>query len=550
MRKGTPLWIPIIVTATGALSAAVLSFVIGPAQAKALLTALIIILVGLALYNASFDAGKHVAGISAVLAVFIFIILILVSTNVMQQVVPICGDQVCAGNECREGCPDCKPENCADGFCQEEIESCSNSADCACLPGNVCDPARNNTDQRGCSEVSCGDKKCDYGESVSNCCSDCGCSSGYICKENTCLFLPPRMEVLTFQLLNRVGATTMAVAPQFYNKTSKTSQPLVAVVLKNSVSTAQNVTITFSIGNYVSSTTKIGDILPGNEATTLWYPKASREFLRIINTTQETVYVIISYNDVKGVPHFERKTFPITILARGAMGPFGDLTFYVTPSDVPVQSKTPERIWSEISEKVQLRSDGNIIQFPAETLYLGSGSGQDIALVLASAFQYAGLDPAFLQSGDETVVWVKDSDDFVILDPKKIGSSYENAIVKKIDSGIKATPIKEVWAEQNATPTSISVEFIPGALLRQQRNIEQTCTMTKATYTLTNDGLVDTPLCAQSVLIHQNQILTQKEWCISVPGKGQIHLAHEWSGNNNECIRPETLFTVEETYLR
>jgi len=106
---------------------------------------------------------------------------------------PICGNELCDGNENCETCPDdcgCEePEACIDqscttcgnGVCENaEIGSCKK--DCAWCGDGLCEKDEEGICDEDCGV--CGDGTCSPNE---DCCLDCGCENGLTCINNLCV---------------------------------------------------------------------------------------------------------------------------------------------------------------------------------------------------------------------------------------------------------------------------------------------------------------------------------------------------------------------------
>src|SRR3989344_1199379 len=87
-----------------------------------------------------------------------------------------CGDGICSSGECQLGCSkDCSTSECENGICESsKEENCVNAPnDCKCEINEMC-----NQNSRRCETVTCGDNRCDLGETSLTCPNDC--KEGYI----------------------------------------------------------------------------------------------------------------------------------------------------------------------------------------------------------------------------------------------------------------------------------------------------------------------------------------------------------------------------------
>lgn len=88
--------------------------------------------------------------------------------------VPICGDNVCNGNENAEACPGDCPAKCGDSLCTgaENAQDCP--GDCPTKCGDsLCTGPENNVTCPGDCTAKCGNVVCESGETPGNCGTDC-----------------------------------------------------------------------------------------------------------------------------------------------------------------------------------------------------------------------------------------------------------------------------------------------------------------------------------------------------------------------------------------
>lgn len=82
-----------------------------------------------------------------------------------------CGDEVCNIGECKAGCSkDCDLVNCQNGVCEiTKGENCfSTPGDCPCKSDQRCDSVK-----KKCIDLTCGNGRCDSGETTKTCPNDC-----------------------------------------------------------------------------------------------------------------------------------------------------------------------------------------------------------------------------------------------------------------------------------------------------------------------------------------------------------------------------------------
>jgi len=82
-----------------------------------------------------------------------------------------CGDGICNLGECKAGCSkDCDLINCQNGVCEiTKGENCvSTPGDCPCKSNQKCDPVK-----KRCIDLTCGNGRCDSGETSKTCPNDC-----------------------------------------------------------------------------------------------------------------------------------------------------------------------------------------------------------------------------------------------------------------------------------------------------------------------------------------------------------------------------------------
>jgi len=126
------------------------------------------------------------------------------------------------------------------------------------------------------------------------------------------------------------------------------------------------------------------------------------------------------------------------LLGRGTLDQYGHIVLFAT-GDIHTQARTPDGIWEELRGQVSVRQPvsepSTGIQFPAETIAKRAGSPRDIALLVASAYDTAGLRPSLVHgyagpvpNADAIYVRVKWREGYVMLDPASFNQTFENAI--------------------------------------------------------------------------------------------------------------------------
>jgi len=116
-----------------------------------------------------------------------------------------------------------------------------------------------------------------------------------------------------------------------------------------------------------------------------------------------------------------------------------------------MRGDTPQEIWNEIRSSVEITKKNNktLLQFPAETLSSHEGSANDVAILLASAYDTAGFKPNIVENDEKYFVRVKLKDRFVILDPSKIKEDFTNALA--VEPGYAVYDIGMLRKQRNFT---------------------------------------------------------------------------------------------------
>ncbi|MDD9953954.1 MAG: hypothetical protein OXR66_06475 [Candidatus Woesearchaeota archaeon] len=388
-------------------------------------------------------AGK----LNVACAVVILFGIVLVQTNTVQQLFPICGDGICGRGECAF-CADCTPGDCKDGVCQA-MERCDTSTDCLCRSDMSCVPSRG--DAQGCVNVTCGDGYCDVKEGYTTCCDDCGCQQGYDCRNNVCFFLPPKITFTPYIIGEEISATTLAANPLLFNEYEQ-AHPFVLLMLRNSVSVARNVRVSFTAG-VLEKTIAVGDLQPGVEIPVSWYLEHVPLHHNATSDEELNISVVITYTDAQDVERSPSWLYNFVLTNRNVMDNYGSLVFFVTPDDITLVDERPEAVWKSFSS-LRVLPHREKVQFPVETLAVGSGTQTDLAVLLASAFYTAGVQTSLVESAYGVFVRIWHNERFVMLDPAKINGSFDDAIV--VRPGYAVLDLDDVWEQRNATVLSLT----------------------------------------------------------------------------------------------
>jgi len=364
---------------------------------------------------------------------YIFLIafasLLFLLTILRLHVIPICGDGVCGFGEC--GKCDCTPQQCADGICETKKERCDTSPDCACSVGMVCQPKRNQSVD-GCVSVACGDSFCDLGES---CCTDCGCKQGFVCIQNLCYFQPPTVTYDLSLLTRNISALTLYANPLLTNN-SGTPLPLGSIVLQ-STGPVHEVRVRFALDDVMDADIAVPDLVAGRKQLVLWYADPDPRLLHVRSDRQTNISITISYKDEMDDQHSIRSQVPVTLLDRNTLDEKGHLVLFVT-SDIIVKEKTAQSIWDELRADMIMNSSlpDNKRRLPLETFTEG-GSQQDLALLLASAYDAAGVQTYLVEGLDGNIyVRTRLQQRYVMIDPSRLNNTFEEAIVQRAGSAV------------------------------------------------------------------------------------------------------------------
>lgn len=384
---------------------------------------------------------------------FLIIAVIAIAVTIVLQLrlVPICGDNVCAAGECNRCAADCKPADCANGACDLKVERCDTSGDCACAPEAACAPGRQGADPRGCAPIACGDGFCDSGEGPRTCCTDCGCEYGYKCERNICFFEVPKVTFTAYRFTDTISAASLAGNPLLTDAAGN-ARPLMRIELRTT-KPVEDVRVTFRIPQVLEDTMDVGAIYAEQERDVEWTVQPDPRLMDITSDRETAVEVDIAYKDAFGNKYQLNRSFPMTILSRNTLDPYGHIVLFTT--EVETKSSTPQGIWEELSGTVDVQHrTGTRIQFPAETLEKGTGAPRDIAVLLASAYNTAGLRTYLVESPDGYFVRVWDKSRFVMLDPALFDGSFDQAISFKPGYGVY--DINKTFEARNFTQIDVS----------------------------------------------------------------------------------------------
>ena len=269
-------------------------------------------------------------------------------------------------------------------------------------------------------------------------------------------------------LTNAIGVTTIAGNPGLTNE-SGASRPLFGMTMTSS-GYLRDASIKFSIGGIITDRIHLGDIAPNTDRSVLWYLKADQSILLRENDTKTNLTVRIEYKDVIGDNRTKAWLFPMTLYGRGKLDDHGDVALFVTRDYTPAES-TPDGIWSEIGriasyDANDTRPDDRI-RFPLETIARGKGTRSDLAILVASAYDAAGLLPSIvegpvLKGGTGLYVRVRSGNRYVILDPVLIDEPFSEAIVQR--PGYAVHDIARLRYEHNYTILSFDESKIVASI--------------------------------------------------------------------------------------
>jgi hypothetical protein len=379
-------------------------------------------------------------------------LLIIIAIMLQGKLIPVCGDDVCSTGECSRCTKDCGPADCRDGKCDLKIERCDTSSDCACAPDLACAPNRQGADNYGCASIICGDGFCDGFEGPSTCCKDCGCQTGFKCESNICFFEMPKVRFIPYRLTTSISALSLYGNPMLTTDAGQ-PRPLMALEISTSKSIT-NLSATFSIEGLVSDRFDLGTLYSEQQSIVGWYVKPDSRLLRLAEDKQTAIDVLISYNDAQGDRHELERDFPLIVLSRNTLDGFGHPVLFVT-NDTRTKATTAEGIWNELSSSITVvQRPGNRIQFPAETLVKGEGSRNDIAVLLVSAYERAGVRSSLVDSPDGLFVRVRMRDYYAIVDPALFDRPFNDAIA--VRPGYAIYEPEKVRQQRNLTIISSS----------------------------------------------------------------------------------------------
>jgi hypothetical protein len=448
------------------------------------------------------------------------------------NLIPYCGDGSCTSGECDRGCGDCTPQLCQNGRCQPPIESCANTEDCVCLAGFACSPGRNTSlkqsDPRGCFFTECGDDVCDATERDGTCCMDCGCQEGFVCRRNICYLEPPKLNAKFYRVADGVSATSLAGNPALPNKDGVPT-PLAAVTLRPD-RYIRNITVTFSLLE-ARETFRLGQLRPGEEGSVLWYLQDGKSFLKVVDDTSANFTIIVMYADSAGNNRASQWQLPFTVMSRNTLDEYGSILLYVT-DDIGTGQRTPQGIWDELRSGFTVTADTDRVQFPLETRYKRRGSARDVALLLASAFDNAGLRPALIEGpgGRELLVRVQSASGTAVLDPALFARPFSEALTTK--QGTYYHDLRAERQQRNYTVLALEKRLVPDAVIAASTAMSQSCVcapcvqQATAVHTIHNDGLVRVNACAVSRVYDATGVLDAREQCFTLEPTSSILYPH------------------------
>jgi len=247
--------------------------------------------------------------------------------------------------------------------------------------------------------------------------------------------------------------TTLVANPFLYNG-SGISHPFMVLQVRSEISDAYNVTVDVTGVGPIQNRWHFDIVKAGSPIPVIWYLDSDTSLLDITEDAVANITVIITYYDGVGSPHDARWTlYPFTLLGRNSFDAYSHIAFFVTPDDIMIHTPDPAGIWQQF-EHLKIVEDSDTIQFPLETLERGEGSRRDVALVLISAFEKAGIKTSIVESDHGYFVRYWERNKYRIIDPGKLGSSFSKADAEY--PGYAVWDVKETWDFYNATVLSLS----------------------------------------------------------------------------------------------
>jgi hypothetical protein len=484
---------------------------------------------------------------SAMICMAITAAIAIITLMLQANVVGYCGDNICSREECSIGCGDCQASQCENRICERPIENCGNSVDCRFSHGYACAPLRNNSNVQGCMLISCGDGFCDTGESTVTCCTDCGCPAEHTCRDRACYFTPPAITLNTKMIDTRISVTTL-VADPLLTDVNGTPRPLVGLFF-DSPNYIRDLQLNFSLGGHQNESILIGDIPPNNKLPILWYAKERTHLLTIIEDRKINVSITAIYKDVTGEQRTQTWNYPIMLLGRNTPDKQGTIILFLTRDYMP-KASTPEGIWAELQTLVdyeQRDDNGNKIYFSKETLTRGKGNRNDLAVLIASAYDTKNLTASIVESYDGYFIRVRTKNKFVILDPAKIDESFQDAIVTRPGSAVYDINIERI--ANNYSIISINDSLIPALSVKYNSTSFQTCpcdtycwTKASAEHTITNTGISPAQICATSRIFGKD-VLDEKKECYEIDAQSSIIMRHGWTSAQG-CVAVNSTLNV------
>jgi hypothetical protein len=512
----------------------------GTSQLEAALIATAIIFFGISLGGMLGFAPRwltHASAACGVLTLALAIILI-------SGIIPRCGDLVCGYGECTTCQKDCSPQECVDGICSPD-ETCEDSPDCGCDTLHVCAPRRSGSDAFGCAPVICGDNHCDFLEDREHCCDDCGCQPGFSCRENACFFDKPELQLTPKLYAHAISATTLLGNHRLTNRTGD-PHPLVGLTIRTTGYT-RDMVVTYEIPGLANGQSGVGFLRPGEAATAFWYLEPDERFLGVLSETQTAVSIAITYKDSQLDEHTTRVLLPITILPRSTLDDYGHVALFATrdfviPQTVP---RSYEGIWEWVRTNMTLNTPRESVQFPRETLLYRRGTQRDIALLLVSAYDVAGLPASLIESvGGAVYVRIETPQGFRLVDTSRVDKPFSSAIVSS--SGFRFYNIPLIRRERAFSLITLGDAYIPGRLINATTNFTQTCecnpiciTHATAIINVTNGGMVPGSACVISTIIGTYR--DEQVFCVHLAAQESQALRHRWQSQGCEKLKDDVI---------
>jgi hypothetical protein len=232
------------------------------------------------------------------------------------------------------------------------------------------------------------------------------------------------------------------------------AQPLVAA----NVSTTEVVTdatITFAISGILEDSYTIGTM--HSSALVLWQPTPRPALLKIDRDTQTNITVRLRAKDPQGGELTRTWYLPFTLRNISTLDEYGSPVLFVTRTSTVARS--PQGIWDELRRNMTFTQFTGAFQLPSITAQKREGSEQDFALLMASAYDTAGLRTALVHGSaglfpdpQKILVRVQYNSNMVTLDPALIDKPFDDALAQT--PGAKVYDIAMVRKQRNFTVIS------------------------------------------------------------------------------------------------